>query len=63
MYDKKISKFYQTSLEYKPSSSLLHCLIKYDKKKNNIEDYSLNSIWTDKNIKLKDHKNLHSFFG
>ena len=62
LYDKKISKFYQTSLEYKPSSSLLHCLIKYNKKKNNIEDYSLNSIWTDKNIKLKDHKNLHSFF-
>jgi len=34
LYDNKISKFEKKSLEYKPSPSLLDCLIKYEKKKN-----------------------------
>ena len=25
--------------------NILNCLIKFDKKKNNIEDFSLNSVW------------------
>ena len=51
------------NLEYKPSPSLLDCLIKYnEKKKIKIEDFSLNSFWTNKNIKEKDYKKLHSFF-
>ena len=33
IYDKKISSFNESSLEYKPSPSLLDCLIKYNKKK------------------------------
>jgi len=41
-------------LEYKPSPSLLDCLIKYEKKKIKIEDLYLNSVWT--------NNNLHSFF-
>ena len=50
------------TFEYKPSTSLLDCLIKYNKKKIKIENYSLNTIWNNKNLKEKDYKNLHSFF-
>jgi uncharacterized heparinase superfamily protein len=62
IYNKKISKINDKNLEYKPSPSLLDCLIKYEKKKNKIEDFYLNSIWKNKNIKEKDYKKLHSFF-
>ena len=62
IYNKKISKISNKSLEYKPSPSLLDCLIKYEKKKIKIEDLYLNSVWTNKNISEKDYNNLHSFF-
>ena len=38
------------------------CLIKYEKKKNNIENFYLNSVWTNQDIKETDYKKLHSFF-
>ena len=44
IYDKKISSFNDSYLKYRPSPSLLDCLIKYNKKKINIENYSLNEI-------------------
>ena len=62
IYNRKISKISNKSLEYKPSPSLLDCLIKYEKKKIKIEDLYLNSVWTNKNLSEKDYKNLHSFF-
>jgi len=62
IYNKKISKIPNRSIEYKPSPSLLDCLIKYEKKKIKIEDLYLNSIWSNKNLAEKDYKNLHSFF-
>ena len=62
IYNKKISKIPNRSIEYKPSPSLLDCLIKYKKKKIKIEDLYLNSVWTNKNLMEKDYKNLHSFF-
>ena len=62
IYDKKITPSVNGSLEYHPSPSLLDSLIKYDKKKIDIEDYSLNKIWDNKNLKEKDYKNLNSFF-
>ena len=62
IYNKKISKINIKNLEYKPNPSLLDCLIKYEKKKNKIEDFYLNSIWKSENIKEKDYKKLHSFF-
>ena len=34
IYNRKISKVSGKVLEYKPSPSLLDCLIKYEKKKN-----------------------------
>ena len=33
IYNKKISSLDDSSLEYRPSPSLLDCLLKYDKKK------------------------------
>ena len=62
IYNKKISKISDKNLEYKPSQNLLDCLIKYEKKKKKIEDFSLNSIWQGENIIEKDYKKLHSFF-
>ena len=62
IYDKKISLFYEGNLNYRPSSSLLDCLIKYDKKKIDINNYSLEQIWVDQNLKKKDYNNLNSFF-
>ena len=41
IYNRKISSINDCSLGYKPSPSLLDCLIKYNKKKINIKHYSL----------------------
>ena len=62
IYNKKISLFNNTFLEYRPSPSLLDCLIKYEKKRIKIESYSLNEIWSNQNLKDKDYNNLNSFF-
>ena len=62
IYNKKISLFNNTYLEYRPSPSLLDCLIKYEKKRIKIESYSLNEIWSNQNLKDKDYNNLNSFF-
>jgi len=62
IYNKKITPSIIGSLDYYPSPSLLNSLIKYDKKKINIENYSLNKIWDNKNLKEKDYKNLNTFF-
>ncbi len=62
LYNKKISKINNKVLYYKPSLNILSCIIKYEKKKNNIEDFYLNSIWKSSNIKENDNKKLHSFY-
>ena len=62
LYNNKISKINDKDLQYTPSPSLLDCIIKYDKKKMNIEDYFINSIWTNTKINQNDYKKLHSFF-
>ena len=62
IYNKKITPSIIGSLDYRPSPDLLDSFIKYDKKKINIEDYSLDKIWDKKNLKEKDYKNLNSFF-
>ena len=50
IYDKKISSFNENSLGYRPSPSLLDCLIKYNKKKINIKNYSMDEIWHNQNF-------------
>ena len=61
IYNKKISIIENNTLNYKPSLSILSCLVKYEKKKNKIEDFYVNSIWGEK-INDKDFKKLHSFY-
>ena len=62
IYNRKISKVRKNNLEYKPSPSLLECIVKIKEEKNNISDLSLNRIWLKKNINYKEFINLHSFF-
>ena len=62
LYNNKISKVTSNNLEYKPSPSLLKCLFKYPKEKENINSFLFNDIWKNENLSLKDFKNLHSFF-
>tara|TARA_Y100000817_G_C16855496_1_gene543821 strand:+ start:1290 stop:2918 length:1629 start_codon:yes stop_codon:yes gene_type:complete len=62
IYNKKISKTDQTTLDYKPSPSLLNCIIKFQKKREKIENFNVDSIWLKKNINYKDLKKLHSFY-
>ena len=62
IYNRKIASSVVGSLEYYPSPNLLDSLVKYNKKKINIENYSLNQIWNNKELKEKDYKNLNSFF-
>ena len=61
-YNRKISLFSDSALKYKPSPSLLDCLIKYKKKRINIDNYTLDEIWIDRNLIEKDYDNLNSFF-
>ena len=61
IYNKKITINESNSLNYKPNLSILSCLIKYEKKKNKIEEFNIDSVW-EKNINDKDLKKLHSFY-
>ena len=61
-YDKKISKIDSKELFYKPSPHLLSSLIKYQKTKTRIEDFSLNEIWNNDNLNKKEFKRLNSFY-
>tara|TARA_A100001011_G_scaffold399116_1_gene506304 strand:+ start:30 stop:1634 length:1605 start_codon:yes stop_codon:yes gene_type:complete len=60
-YDKKISRINNNNFIYKPSPHLLTSLIQY-KKKNKIEDFSLDEIWDNKNLSVKDYNNLNNFY-
>ena len=62
IYNNKISKINDRVLQYAPSPNLLDCLVKYDKKKNNIEDYFINSLWTNSKLNKKDYEKLHNFY-
>ena len=60
-YEKKISKTFENSFEYKPSPHLLSSIIKYQNKKYKIEDFAIESIWQ-KNLSPKDYEELNNFF-
>ena len=62
IYNKKISKVGVNILVYQPSLNILSSLIKYEKQKKKIEDFNIQSIWENKNLKDKDFINLHSFY-
>ncbi len=62
IYNKKISLIESKSLIYKPTLSILSCLIKYDKKKQKIEDFDIETIWNKKDLSKKNFIKLHNFF-
>ncbi len=62
IYDKKISKVNNKDLIYKPSPHLLSSLIKYQKKKLKIEDFTFDDIWNKKEMKNKEYQTLNSFY-
>ena len=59
---KKISKVDDKEFIYKPSPYLLSSLIKYQKKKFKIDDFSTDEIWNNKNLNEKEYKKLNSFY-
>ena len=61
-YNKKISKIENSDLIYKPSPHLLSSLIKYQKKKINIDDISTENLWDNENIKSQDFRKLNNFY-
>ncbi len=60
-YEKKISKTFNNSFEYKPSPHLLSSIINYQNKKYKIEDFAVDSIWQN-NLNSKDYEKLNNFF-
>ena len=60
-YDNKISKTKNITLSYKPSPYLLSSIVKYQKKKYKIEDFTLETIWQN-NLKSKEFEKLNNFF-
>ncbi len=61
-YDSKISKVYYKDLIYKPSPHLLSSLIKYQKKKINVDDIAIENLWDNKNVDNKNFKKLNNFY-
>ncbi len=60
-YEKKISKTFNSSFEYKPSPHLLSSIVRYQNKKYKIEDFAIESIWQN-NLSSKDYEKLNNFF-
>ncbi len=63
LYDKKISKTFNGSLKYKPSTYLLSSIVKIQTKKINIDEFALESVWNDNNLNQKQFRKLNNFFG
>ena len=61
-YDNKISKFAESKFNYKPSAHLLSSIIEYQKKKYDIEDFALESVWNNDKIDESNYKKLNNFF-
>lgn len=62
VYNKRISKVKSQVIEYKPKLNILDCLIKYKKKKFNIEEIQTSKIWDNMNINSSSYKKLNNFF-
>ena len=62
IYNRKISRVDENVLAYQPNLNILSSLIKYEKQKNKIENFNVQSIWENKHISYYDFKKLHSFY-
>ncbi|GIS66831.1 MAG: hypothetical protein CM1200mP5_6150 [Candidatus Pelagibacterales bacterium] len=56
IYDKKISKKFNQNLEFKPSPHLLTSIVKIQTRKINIDDFSLETFWTNNELNKKQIK-------
>ncbi len=61
-YDKKISKILSKNLQYKPSAHLLSSIINIQTKKFNVNDFFLESVWTNNKLNEKQINRLNNFF-
>ena len=61
-YDKKISKFNNENLIYKPSPHLLSSLIRYQTQKINVNDIATENLWDHQNNNIKNFKKLLILF-
>ena len=62
IYDRKITKIFNTNFKYKPSTYLLSSLINIKNNKININEFSIEEIWNNKKINKKQLKKLNNFF-
>ena len=62
IYNNKISKIQFKNITYKPSLSILSCLVKYEKKKLKIEELDEDNIWENKLLKKKNYTKLNNFY-
>ena len=61
-YNNKISKVEISNITYRPSLSILSCLVKYDKKKIKIEELDKDNIWENKLLGGNNLYKLNSFY-
>ena len=54
IYNRKISQVDENVLVYQPGLNILSLLIKYEKQKKKIEDFNVQSIWENKDLKYND---------
>ena len=62
LYEKRISRTFNSSFQYKSSPYLISSIVKIQIKKINIDDLQLDNIWTNKNLSNKQFKRLNNFF-
>ena len=62
IYNNKISKIKIRNISYRPSLSILSCLVKYDKKKIKIEELDRNNIWENKLLSGNNLNKLNNFY-
>ena len=62
LYDRKISKTITSSFQYKPSTYLLSSIVKIQTKKINIDQFSLETVWSNSNLNHKQFQKLNNFF-
>ena len=62
LYNNKISKTEINNISYRPSLSILSCLVKYDKKKIKIEELNKENIWENKLLSRNNLNKLNNFY-
>jgi len=61
-YNKKISKINNDILIYKPSPYLLSSIIKYQKKKVNVDEIVTENLWDNEIVEVKNFRKLNNFY-